>query len=210
MGGLLGATGWLMILGGGDVRDLRHIRGLRLPPRARGLASAGLVVNHKKNRRLMREHALQPRIRRRFVATTDSDHDGPIFPNLAKDLVPIGPNQLWVCDINYVARPAGSLRLRRHHSRRLVAPDRRLRHRTLDRHAPDGGGLEGGNRPETCDRRPLGARAFIIILSQSANGGSTRVMPHEVTHGVPVAQPATIALQTVHLSRCAPSYPFRG
>ena len=42
------------------------------------LRQQGLVVNHKKIRRLMREHALQPRIRRRFVATTDSDHDGPI------------------------------------------------------------------------------------------------------------------------------------
>ena len=30
--------------------------------------------------------------RRRFVATTDSDHDGPIFPNLAKDSVPTGPS----------------------------------------------------------------------------------------------------------------------
>ena len=66
----------------------------------------GLVVNHKKIRRLMREHDLQPRIRRRFVATTDSDHDGPIFPNLARDCVPSGPNQLWVCDITYVALPA--------------------------------------------------------------------------------------------------------
>ena len=43
------------------------------------LHQQGLVVNHKKVRRLMREHGLQPRIRRRFVATTDSDHDGPIF-----------------------------------------------------------------------------------------------------------------------------------
>ena len=67
------------------------------------LRQQGLVVNHKKIRRLMREHGLQPKIRRRFVATTDSDHDGPIFPNLAKDLVPSGPNQLWVCDITYVA-----------------------------------------------------------------------------------------------------------
>ena len=47
-----------------------------------------------------------PRFSRRFVATTDSDHDGPIFPNLAKELVPTGPNQLWVCDITYVALPA--------------------------------------------------------------------------------------------------------
>ena len=69
------------------------------------LRQQGLVVNHKKVRRLMREHGLQPKIRRRFVATTDSDHDGPIFPNLAKDIAPTGPNQLWVSDITYVALP---------------------------------------------------------------------------------------------------------
>jgi putative transposase len=33
----------------------------------------GMIVNHKKIRRLMREHARQPRIRLRYVATTDSD-----------------------------------------------------------------------------------------------------------------------------------------
>jgi putative transposase len=63
------------------------------------LRHQGIVVNHKKIRRLMREHDLQPRTRRRFVATTDSDHDGPIFPNRAKDMVVDGPNQLWVADI---------------------------------------------------------------------------------------------------------------
>ena len=67
----------------------------------------GLVVNHKKIRRLMREHDLQPRRRRRYVATTDGDHELPIFPNLAKDIVPDGPNQLWVADITYVAITAG-------------------------------------------------------------------------------------------------------
>jgi putative transposase len=70
------------------------------------LRQQGLVVNHKKIRRLMREHALQPRIRKRFVATTNSDHDGPIFPNLAKSLVATGPNQLWVSDITYIALTA--------------------------------------------------------------------------------------------------------
>jgi len=43
------------------------------------LRHQGLVVNHKKVRRLMREHGLLPRRRRRHVATTDSDHDGPVF-----------------------------------------------------------------------------------------------------------------------------------
>jgi putative transposase len=69
------------------------------------LRQQGLVVNHKKIRRLMREHGLQPKVRRRFVPTTDSGHDRPIFPNLAKDMVPTGPNQLWVSDITYVALP---------------------------------------------------------------------------------------------------------
>ena len=67
------------------------------------LRHRGMVVNHKKIRRLMREHDLQPRQRRRYIATTDSDHDQPIYPNRAKDLAIDGPNQLWVADITYVA-----------------------------------------------------------------------------------------------------------
>ena len=47
----------------------------------------------------MRLHGMQVRQHRRFVATTDSDHDEPIFPNLAKDTVPDGPDQLWAADI---------------------------------------------------------------------------------------------------------------
>jgi|HubBroStandDraft_5_1064220.scaffolds.fasta_scaffold58771_3 transposase-like protein len=66
------------------------------------LRHRGLIANHKKVRRLMREHDLQPR-RRRYVATTDSDHDQPIYPNRAKDLAIDGPDQLWVADITYVA-----------------------------------------------------------------------------------------------------------
>ena len=67
------------------------------------LRHRGLTVNHKKVRRLMREHDLQPRRRRRYVATTDSDHDQPIYPNRAKDLTIDGPDQLGVADITYVA-----------------------------------------------------------------------------------------------------------
>ena len=71
------------------------------------LHQQGLIVNHKKIRRLMREHGLQPRIRRRFTATTDSNHDQPIFPNLAAGLVPDGSDQIWVADITYVAIVGG-------------------------------------------------------------------------------------------------------
>lgn len=71
------------------------------------LRHQGIVVNGKKLRRLMREHDLQPKRRRRYVVTTDSDHAGPIFPDLAKDIVPERPNQLWVADLTYVAIPGG-------------------------------------------------------------------------------------------------------
>jgi len=71
------------------------------------LRQQGLIVNHKKVKRLMREHGLQPKVRRRYVATTDSDHGQPIFPNLAKDTVVDGPDQLWVADITYVAIAVG-------------------------------------------------------------------------------------------------------
>lgn len=71
------------------------------------LRQQGVAANHKKIRRLMREHGLQPRARRRFVATTDSDHDGPIFPDLAKGLAVDGPDRLWVADLTYVAVAGG-------------------------------------------------------------------------------------------------------
>jgi len=58
-------------------------------------------------RRLMHQHDLQPRRRRRTAVTTNSDHDEPIFPDRAKSMVLDGPNQLWVADITYVAVTAG-------------------------------------------------------------------------------------------------------
>lgn len=67
----------------------------------------GLVVNHKRAMRIMRQEGLSVRPRRRFVATTDSAHNGPIFPNLAKDIVPTGPNQLWVAGLTFIAITRG-------------------------------------------------------------------------------------------------------
>jgi putative transposase len=85
----------------GEIADSFEAYGYRRMQAA--LRHRGLIVNHKKIRRLMRQHDLQPRRRRRYVATTDSAHEMPIFPNLTKDMTPTGPNQLWVADITYVA-----------------------------------------------------------------------------------------------------------
>src|SRR6478736_853945 len=71
------------------------------------LRHRGRVVNAQKVRRLMREHDLNPRRRRRFTRTTDSDHEGPIFPFVARDFEVHGPDQLWVADLTYVAIATG-------------------------------------------------------------------------------------------------------
>src|SRR5450631_228763 len=71
------------------------------------LRHQGVVVNHKKIRRLMREQALQPKCRRRYIATTDSNHDGLIFPDRSRGVAIDGPNQLWVADITYIAITSG-------------------------------------------------------------------------------------------------------
>jgi len=71
------------------------------------LRAEGMSINHKAVARIMRENGLQVRPLRRFVRTTDSDHESPIFPNLAAGMIPDGPNQLWVADLTYVAIAVG-------------------------------------------------------------------------------------------------------
>jgi putative transposase len=66
------------------------------------LRRQGWPVNAKKVRRLMHEDNLLAQRKRRFVPTTDSDHDFVVYPNLAKDLKLSDINQLWVADITYI------------------------------------------------------------------------------------------------------------
>ena len=53
------------------------------------------------------EHALGIKRRRRFVRTTDSNHDGPIFPNLYRNVIPDKPDLIWVADITYIRIAVG-------------------------------------------------------------------------------------------------------
>jgi transposase InsO family protein len=42
-------------------------------------------------------------IKKQFVPkTTDSEHNLPVYPNLARDMAVIGINQLWAADITYI------------------------------------------------------------------------------------------------------------
>jgi putative transposase len=59
-------------------------------------------VNHKRILRIMREDNLLCLRRRKLVMTTDSNHDRPVYSNLAGDMVLTGLDQLWVADITYI------------------------------------------------------------------------------------------------------------
>ena len=62
----------------------------------------GFEVNHKRVLRLMRQDNLLCLRHKAFVVTTDSRHDLPVYPNLARELAPSGVNQLWIADITYI------------------------------------------------------------------------------------------------------------
>jgi putative transposase len=67
------------------------------------LRRGGVIVNHKRVLRLMREDNLLALRGRSFIPiTTDSCHEWSVVPNLARGLVPTGVDQLWVADITYV------------------------------------------------------------------------------------------------------------
>jgi putative transposase len=66
------------------------------------LQQRGFEVNHKRVLRMMREDNLLCVRRRAFVVTTDSRHNLPVYPNLAREMTPAAINQLWVADITYI------------------------------------------------------------------------------------------------------------
>jgi transposase InsO family protein len=66
------------------------------------LEREGFVVGVKRVRRIMRQDNLLAVRRRRFVATSDSDHPFRVFPNLCRYLQLSDLNQLWVADLTYL------------------------------------------------------------------------------------------------------------
>ena len=68
----------------------------------RDLKDQGWRVNHKRVARMMAEDNLLAVRRRKYIVTTDSEHDLPVFRNVAATLKLTGINQLWVADITYI------------------------------------------------------------------------------------------------------------
>jgi putative transposase len=66
------------------------------------LRRAGWIVSLTRVQRVRRQDNLLAVRRRKFVVTTDSDHDFLVYPNLSQYMVLTAVNQLWVADITYL------------------------------------------------------------------------------------------------------------
>ena len=70
----------------------------------KSLRERGFIVNIKRIKRLMKELRIvgkgEPK---KFIKTTDSNHNNPIFPDLVRrQFVVDKPNKVWVSDITYL------------------------------------------------------------------------------------------------------------
>ena len=82
------------------------------PRMHRELLARGIRVGKDRVQRLMKQHGIRARTKRRFVVTTDSRHSLPIAPDLVqRRFTPEGPNRLWSSDITYIATDEGWLYL---------------------------------------------------------------------------------------------------
>ena len=81
---------------------LQHHRRYGYRPLTALLRREGLVVNSKRVRRLLKENNLLCLRKQKFVLTTDSRQELPVYRNLVPKLTLDGCNQLWVADLTYI------------------------------------------------------------------------------------------------------------
>lgn len=97
------------------------------------LKRRGWTVNHKRVGRIMQEDNLLCLRKRKFMVTTDSNHQLPVYPNLAGTMKLDGIDQLWVADITYIRLETEFVYL----AVVLDAYSRRVIGWALDRHLED-------------------------------------------------------------------------
>jgi len=95
-----------------DEALLVHIRSIQAETRGaygwprvwRQLQRRGVRVGKRRVQRLMQEHGIQARGKRRFRVTTDSRRRLPVAENLLnRDFTPPAPNRSWSGDITYIS-----------------------------------------------------------------------------------------------------------
>lgn len=76
------------------------------------LLARGIRVGKDRVQKLMQQHGIKARGKRKFIATTDSNHGLPVAENLLnREFQPTMPNAVWTSDITYIATDEGWLYL---------------------------------------------------------------------------------------------------
>ncbi|GAG58810.1 unnamed protein product [marine sediment metagenome] len=66
------------------------------------LKRKGLIINHKKVHRIMKDNNILCKIKKSFKKTTNSAHNLKKYKNLIKNIIPQRINQVWHADITYI------------------------------------------------------------------------------------------------------------
>jgi putative transposase len=82
------------------------------PRMFREIKARGFPASRERVARLMKEHGIRARHKRRYKATTDSKHDMPVAENLLdRNFEAGGPDEKWTADITYIPTAEGWLYL---------------------------------------------------------------------------------------------------
>lgn len=98
----------------GDIRRIytEHKGRFGAPRITQQLRTEGQGVDKKRVARLMLAEGLLAKAARKYKATTNSNHNLPVAPNLlGQDFTATAPNQKWASDITYIATEEGWLYL---------------------------------------------------------------------------------------------------
>ncbi len=130
-----------------DMALLTHIKAIHAETRGaygwpriwRELRQRGIRVGKERVRKMMRDNAIRARSKRKYKATTDSNHGLPVSDNLLnRNFQPERPDLVWTGDITYIATQEGWLYLAvviDLFSRQVVGwamSERMTRHRVID------------------------------------------------------------------------------
>ena len=66
------------------------------------LKRQGIIIGETKLRRIIKKFDLQFKHKKKFIATTDSNHDCLVHPNLIQGMTIDNINQVWTADITYI------------------------------------------------------------------------------------------------------------
>ena len=76
------------------------------------LINNGYLCSRNRVARLMQKNGIRSRTKKKFIATTNSNHNLPVAKNiLNRNFAPLEPNKSWVSDITYIRTMQGWLYL---------------------------------------------------------------------------------------------------